>query len=109
MEEVLTRRLQRFVDGDEKFAPLPDLFLIDGGATHAAVAETVLARFGLHLPVFGMVKDDRHRTRALITARGHEIGIQASEPVFALIGQIQEETHRFAVTYHHQRHEKRLS
>lgn len=59
MEEVLTRRLQRFVDGDEKFAPLPDLFLIDGGAAHAAVAETVLARFGLHLPVFGMVNDDR--------------------------------------------------
>ena len=106
MEEVLTRRLQRFADGDEKFAPLPDVFLIDGGATHAAVAETVLARFDLHLPVFGMVKDDRHRTRALITARGHEIGIQASEPVFALIGQIQEETHRFAVTYHHQRHTK---
>ena len=106
MEEVLTRRLQRYVDGDEKFAPLPDLFLIDGGATHAAVAETVLARFKLHIPVFGMVKDDRHRTRALITADGREIGIQASEPVFALIGQIQEETHRFAVTYHHQRHTK---
>ncbi len=106
MEEVLTRRLQRYVDGDEKFAPLPDVFLIDGGATHAAVAETVLARFKLQIPVFGMVKDDRHRTRALITAQGQEIGIQASEPVFALIGQIQEETHRFAVTYHHQKHTK---
>ncbi len=106
MEEVLTRRLQRYAEGDEKFAPLPDLFLIDGGATHAAVAETVLARFQLRIPVFGMVKDDRHRTRALITADGREIGIQASEPVFALIGRIQEETHRFAVTYHHQRHTK---
>ena len=106
MEEVLTRRLQRYADGDEKFAPLPDLFLIDGGANHAAVAERVLAQFGWSIPVFGMVKDDRHRTRALITAAGHEIGIQASEPVFALIGRIQEETHRFAVTYHHQRHTK---
>ena len=106
MEEVLTRRLQRYMDGDEKFATLPDVFLIDGGATHAAVAETVLAQFRLQIPVFGMVKDDRHRTRALITARGQEIGIQASEPVFALIGQIQEETHRFAVTYHHQKHTK---
>ncbi len=106
MEEVLTRRLQRYVDGDEKFAPLPDVFLIDGGANHAKVAERVLAAFGLSVPVFGMVKDDRHRTRALITAAGHEIGIQASEPVFALIGQIQEETHRFAVAYHHQRHTK---
>ena len=106
MEEVLTRRLQRFADGDEKFAPLPDVFLIDGGATHAAVAEKVLAAFQVKRPVFGMVKDDRHRTRALITARGQEIGIQASEPVFALIGRIQEETHRFAVTYHHARHTK---
>ena len=106
MDEVLTRRIQRFVDGDEKFSPMPDVFLIDGGATHAAVAETVLARFHMHVPVFGMVKDDRHRTRALITAQGREIGIQASEPVFALIGQIQEETHRFAVTYHHQKHTK---
>lgn len=106
MEEVLTRRLQRYLDGDEKFAPLPDVFLIDGGATHAAVAEKVLAGFGLSVPVFGMVKDDRHRTRALITAQGHEIGIQASEPVFSLIGRIQEETHRFAVAYHHQRHTK---
>ena len=106
MEEVLTRRLQRYVDGDEKFAPLPDVFLIDGGANHAAVAERVLKRFALDIPVFGMVKDDRHRTRALTTAAGHEIGIQASEPVFSLIGRIQEETHRFAVTYHHQRHTK---
>ena len=73
---------------------------------HVAVAERVLAQFGWSIPVFGMVKDDRHRTRALITAAGHEIGIQASEPVFALIGRIQEETHRFAVTYHHQRHTK---
>ena len=86
--------------------PQPDVFLIDGGATHAAVAETVLARFHQHIPVFGMVKDDRHRTRALIRADGCEIGIQASEPVFALIGRIQEETHRFAVSYHHQRHTK---
>ena len=106
MEEVLTRRMQRYVDGDEKFAPLPDVFLIDGAPTHAAVAETVLARFHQHIPVFGMVKDDRHRTRALIRADGCEIGIQASEPVFALIGRIQEETHRFAVSYHHQRHTK---
>ena len=99
MEEVLTRRLQRYADGDEKFAPLPDGFLIDGGMTHAAVAEKVCAAFGLHIPIFGMVKDDRHRTRALTTAEGHEIDLHADPAVFALIGQIQEETHRFAITY----------
>ena len=104
MEEVLTRRLQRYADGDEKFAPLPDVFLIDGGMTHAAVAEKVCAVFGLHIPIFGMVKDDRHRTRALTTAEGHEIDLHADPAVFALIGQIQEETHRFAITYHHESH-----
>jgi len=104
MEEVLTRRLQRYADGDEKFAPLPDVFLIDGGMTHAAVAEKVCAAFGLRIPIFGMVKDDRHRTRALTTAEGHEIDLHADPAVFALIGQIQEETHRFAITYHHESH-----
>ena len=106
MEEVLTRRLQRYLDGDEKFAPLPDVMLIDGGATHAQVAERVCAALHLPLPVFGMVKDDHHHTRALITARGHEIDLHANPAVFALIGQIQEETHRFAITFHHERHTK---
>ncbi|MBQ1602767.1 MAG: excinuclease ABC subunit UvrC, partial [Oscillospiraceae bacterium] len=106
MEEVLRRRLQRYLDGDEKFAPLPDLMLIDGGATHAAVAERVTAEMGLSLPIFGMVKDDRHRTRALTTAQGREIDLGANPAVFALIGQIQEETHRFAITFHHESHSR---
>ena len=106
MDQVLTRRFQRYLDGDEKFGELPDALLIDGGATHARVAEGVLQRLQLDIPVFGMVKDDRHRTRALITASGEEIGIQQYPAVFALIGQIQEETHRFAITYHHEKHTK---
>ena len=106
MQEVLTRRLQRAADGDEKFLPLPDVFLIDGGQTHAAAALAVAERFGVTVPVFGMVKDDRHRTRALVTPDGREIGIVANQAVFSLIGQIQEETHRFAITYHHQSHSK---
>ena len=104
MEEVLTRRFQHYADGDEKFAPLPDILLIDGGKTHAAVAERVCRAFSLTIPVFGMVKDDRHRTRALTTSGGHEIDLRADPAVFALIGRIQEETHRFAVTYHHESH-----
>ena len=106
MEEVLTRRLQRYLDGDEKFAPLPDVMLIDGGATHAAVAERVCAALNLPLPIFGMVKDDRHHTRALITAQGREIDLRANPAVFALIGQIQDETHRFAITFHHESHSR---
>ena len=100
MEEVLTRRIQRYLDGDEKFSPLPDVMLIDGGITHAGVAERVCAQMHVHVPIFGMVKDDRHRTRALVTAQGREIDLHAAPNVFALIGQIQEETHRFAITYH---------
>lgn len=106
MQEVLRRRLARAAAGDEKFLPLPELFLIDGGVTHAQAAERVAREFGCGVPVFGMVKDDRHRTRALVTPDGREIGIDAVQAVFSLIGQIQEETHRFAVAYHHVSHGK---
>ena len=58
--------------------------------------------------LFGMVKDDRHRTRALITPDGKEIAIDNQQSVFALIGNIQEETHRFAITYHRKLRSKRL-
>lgn len=106
MEQVLTRRFRHDREGDETFAQRPDLLLIDGGATHTAVAGRVLERYGLKIPVFGMVKDDRHRTRALVTAEGEEIGIQAVPALFALIGRIQEETHRAAVEFHHKQHTK---
>ena len=106
MQEVLRRRLQRAADGDEKFLPLPDVFLIDGGETHARAAQAVAEEFAVQVPIFGMVKDDRHRTRALVTPEGREIGIVNNQAVFSLIGQIQEETHRFAITYHHESHTK---
>ncbi|MGE4277442.1 MAG: excinuclease ABC subunit UvrC [Lawsonibacter sp.] len=102
MEQVLTRRFRRYLAGDEKFADKPDLLLIDGGYEHVKVAARVLAAQNLEIPAFGMVKDDRHRTRALVHPDGREIGIQAVPAVFALIGQIQEETHRFAIEYHRQ-------
>ena len=100
MHEAVTRRFAHCVQGDEGFEEVPDLLLIDGGDTHAAVAEAALASLGLTLPVYGMVKDDRHRTRALITSAGREIGIVGNQAVFAFIGTIQEETHRFAIEYH---------
>ena len=106
MREVLCRRLQRAADGDEKFLPLPDIFLIDGGVTHADAVREVAEQFCCNVPIFGMVKDDRHRTRALVTPEGREIGIVNNQAVFSLIGQIQEETHRFAIAYHHQHHTK---
>lgn len=100
MYEAVFRRFRRCIDGDEKFAEVPDLLLIDGGDTHAAVAERALNDLGLILPVFGMVKDDHHRTRALITSEGKEIGIVGNQAVFSFVGTIQEEVHRFAIEYH---------
>ena len=100
MAEVLGRRFRRCLEGDEKFSALPDLLLIDGGALHAKTARDAVAGLGLDLPVFGMVKDSRHRTHALVTDTGELIGIQSSPALFALIGQIQEETHRFAIEFH---------
>ena len=108
MDQVLTRRFQRYLDGDEKFSPLPDALFIDGGVEHARVAVGVEERLGLQIPVFGMVKDDRHRTRALVTPDGAEIGIQRIPVVFALVGQIQEETHRFAIEFHRQQQSNRV-
>ena len=66
------------------------------------LAARVVEELGLSIPAYGMVKDDRHRTRALVHPDGREIGIQAIPALFALIGQIQEETHRFAIEYHRQ-------
>ena len=99
MHQVLLRRLTHYVQQDTGFAERPDVLLIDGGIEHARVAEDVLQTLGLSIPTYGMVKDDRHRTRALVTAAGDEIAISAVPSVLALIGTIQEETHRFAITY----------
>lgn len=107
MAETVSRRAERFLSGDAGFSPLPDLMLIDGGEEHARAAKNVLDEKGLSVPVFGMVKDDRHRTRALISPEGGEIGISACPPVFSFIGGIQEEVHRFAIEFHRKKREKR--
>ena len=108
MHQVLKRRFSHFKAGDKGFETAPDLLLIDGGIKHAAVAVTALRELELSFPVFGMVKDDRHRTRALVTPEGQEIRIDNTQAIFSLIGNIQEETHRFAITYHRSLRSKRL-
>ena len=108
MRQVLCRRFCHYLDGDKGFDERPDVLLIDGGAVHAETVREALETMGIRLPIFGMVKDNRHRTRALVTPQGEEIGIQASPAVFALIGRIQEETHRFAITYHRQLRSKHV-
>ena len=108
MHQVVKRRFVHYKAGDKGFEEAPDLLLIDGGVNHARVAVQALSELGLTMNVFGMVKDDRHRTRALVTPEGQEIAIDRNQAIFSLIGSIQEETHRFAITYHRQLRSKRL-
>ena len=111
MREVVGRRLARLAEAGKNadgnkgesttgFARMPDLILLDGGRGHVSAVKPVLAEYGMDIPLFGMVKDDKHRTRA-IAADGGEIAINASRNVFTLVSQIQDEVHRFAITYHH--------
>ena len=108
MRQVIRRRFSHYKAGDAGFGEAPDLLLIDGGIAHARAAVEALEQISLTMNVFGMVKDDRHRTRALVTPEGQEIRIDSNQTVFSFIGQIQEETHRFAITYHRQLRSKRL-
>ena len=104
MQEVISRRLQEYQekkDTGEGFGRLPDLILLDGGKGHVAAVRPVLEAFGLQIPLFGMVKDDKHRTRA-IARDGGEIAINSSRQAFTLVSQIQDEVHRFAIGYHRQ-------
>lgn len=105
MNEVLTRRFEEYYrnPGQEGFGTLPDLILLDGGLGQMHAVEPVLKKFGLQIPLFGMVKDDKHRTRA-IAADGGEIAITDKRAAFTLVSTIQEEVHRFAITYHRQSH-----
>ena len=99
LTEVLTRRMERFMQYDVKFNKLPSIFLIDGGLGQVSVVEEVLDKYQVDIPVMGMVKDDNHRTRGLIY-NGVEIDLKDYKELFRLITKIQDETHRFAIEYH---------
>ena len=105
MTEVLTRRFEEYVknkETNEGFGRLPDLILLDGGKGQVAAVKSVLQKFELDIPLFGMVKDDKHRTRA-ITGDGGEIAISAKRSLFSFVSSIQDEVHRFAIGYHRSR------
>lgn len=106
MQEVIERRMQRYLDGDESFSPLPDLILLDGGKGHVAAVKQVLNRMGIEVSLFGLVKDEKHRTRA-IAKEGGEIQVNANKSVFALLTKIQDEVHRFSINFQRKRHKKK--
>lgn len=110
MREVLTRRFNEYLlhkdDGeDEGFGKMPDLILLDGGIGQVNAVKEALMPFDFDVPVFGMVKDNKHRTRAIAWGGG-EITINDNRSVFTLVSEIQEEVHRFSIGYHRKKHAK---
>ena len=99
MEEMLTRRFKRAGASSAGFEELPGLILMDGGRGQVNVCLRVLEKMSLDIPVAGMVKDDKHRTRGLYF-NNDEISLKNDRDCFNLITRIQDEVHRFAITYH---------
>lgn len=108
MAEVLSRRFDEYYNSDgsdEGFGKLPDLILLDGGKGQVNTVKQVLKSMQIDVPLFGLVKDDKHRTRA-VTGDGGEIAISANRALFTFLSKMQDEVHRFAVGYHHARRKK---
>ena len=97
MREALSRRFAHLDDEEGSFSVLPDLILLDGGRGHVSVVKELLSELGIDVPVFGMVKDDFHKTRALCT-ECEEISIAKENALFVFIYKLQEEVHRFTVS-----------
>lgn len=113
MAEVLTRRFTEYKKAQENgetdtgFSRLPDLILLDGGKGQVGAVKPVLESMGIDVPLFGMVKDDKHRTRAIVSDTG-EIAIRPDKNVFSFVTGVQDEVHRFAIGFHHQRKKKSM-
>lgn len=107
MQEVIRRRLSHLYDGtDEWFSRKPDLILLDGGKGHVNAIAPIIAELAPDIALFGMVKDNKHRTRAIATGGG-EIGVAVTQEAFHLLTRIQDEVHRYSVDFMHRRHKKR--
>lgn len=106
MQEVLRRRMTRFLEGDGSFSPLPDLILLDGGKGHISAASEVFDELKIDVPLFGLVKDSKHRTRA-IAKEGGELEIKSNRALFALLTNIQDEVHRFSITFQRVKHKQK--
>ena len=117
MAETLSRRAEEYrqarqgykPDGEaNQFAALPDLILLDGGKGQvSAVKQALRGTMMEHVPLYGMVKDDHHRTRAIVDGEGREIAIQMNRGTFTFVTSIQDEVHRYANEYRKQQHNKK--
>ena len=106
MAEVLERRFSEYEKGeDDGFSTLPDLILLDGAKGQISSVLPILQKYNIDVPIFGMVKDSKHRTRAVATMGG-DIAIKSNRRAFTLVTNIQDEVHRFAISYHKSLHSK---
>ena len=105
MQEVIRRRFTHYLDGDESFSQMPDLILLDGGKGHVNAVKEVLDEMEISVSLFGLVKDDKHRTRA-ISDGGGEIQINSNKSLFKLLTEIQDEVHRFSIDYQRKKHKQ---
>lgn len=100
LQEVMYRRLKRAREGDPGFSRYPDIMFIDGGLGQVHAVKAVMDAFRLTIPVVGLAKDDAHRTRTVVFTDGSEIDLKSEPLLFSYAGNIQEEVHRFAITFH---------
>lgn len=100
LQEVMYRRIKRAREGDPGFSRYPDIMFIDGGLGQVHAVKAVMDAFRLTIPVVGLAKDDAHRTRAVVFTDGSEIDLKSEPLLFSYAGNIQEEVHRFAITFH---------
>ncbi len=120
MAEIILRRLTRAKDEEKlvetgelllenaKFLPLPDCIFLDGGKGHLSVISELLELTDFDIPLFAMVKDDRHKTNLLLKNDGNSIGLKRNSAEFRLVASIQEEVHRFAIGYHRKLRDKKM-
>ncbi len=105
MQEVIRRRFKHYLNGDDGFSELPDLILLDGGKGHVNAVKEVLDALNIRVNLFGLVKDDKHRTRA-ISDGGGEIQVNSNKNLFKLLTEIQDEVHRFSIDYQRKKHKQ---
>ena len=116
MQEIISRRFRRYEKERQeglsaevaKFSRLPDIIFVDGGKGHVSAVADVLRHMGLEIPICGMVKDERHRTRGLLY-QDREVALKPSSEGFRLVARIQEEVHRFAIEYHRKLRQKAVT
>jgi excinuclease ABC subunit C len=110
IREIMGRRIKKYKENkisDTGFGKLPDLILVDGGFGQAGAAKEIFAKEEVYVPIFGMVKDDKHCTKA-ITTHNKEIDIKKNQELFAFITRIQDEVHRYTISYHKKLRNKRV-